>query len=427
MKLYSLITLSLFILIKTSPVRANVGPVYIVGEQIEANLATNVVLEKETIDVLLSPMSAKVVCHFYLRNTDAAERLTLAFPGKDVREEDIYEHTMKNFLVEINNVKVPAKYQSEFTRSSQALMYTLCGEYGWYIWEGAFPADEVVHICISYTAVNHNFGFTFNPYGNFVYVLATGSFWKDAIQQLDITVQFSGMHICQVTDFVPQPGAVNPDMSMSWHFKDLEPTWESNLHLWYEIELFKPNNDLAFAEYSTKLKSKEIQKKLIQLDFHGFETYTKNAVTSAYDQNDKTVLKILLHDSFLKVGEEFEMRKVWQDAIKVYQWYKDSFGDILCDLRPYSILSLRLAECYTQIADTTNAIAFFEAGMDTVPMTRERYNRGLYHMFHGDKEEMLGLEPFDSKKSELWKPYFYSKGLNAYCTANIEVLKNTEK
>jgi hypothetical protein len=411
----------------TSPVLANVGPVTLVGEQIEANLATNVVLEKETIDVRLSPMSAKVVCHFYLRNTGAAEHLTLGFPGKDVREKDDQNRTMEDFAVEVNDRKVRTTYQSHFSRSSQSLMHTISEQYGWYIWKGVFPADEVVHICISYTAINHNFGFTFNPYGDFVYVLATGSFWKEVIHQLDINVQFADMHVCQMTDFVPKSGTVKADKSLSWHFEELEPTWESNIKIWYEIEMFRPNNDLPAAEFSTKLKSKDVQKKLVQLDFQGFEQLIKKAVASANDQNEKTLLRILLQDAFLKAGKEFENRKAWQEAIQIYQCYKDTFGDIQSDLRPYSILSLRLAECYNQVNDTTNALAYFEASMDRGPMTKERYDQGMYHMFFSDAEDMKKEIPFRSRKSEYWMHYFYSTGLNAYCTANIESLKNTAK
>ncbi len=130
MKFYGYGIAIVFVTLWTSSVLANVGPVFISGEQIEANMATQVVLERETIDILLSPMSAEVVCHFYLRNTGETEHLTLAFPGKDIQEGDIHNRTMNNFAVSIDGHQISTAYQTHFTRSPQAHMQTISSRYG---------------------------------------------------------------------------------------------------------------------------------------------------------------------------------------------------------------------------------------------------------------------------------------------------------
>lgn len=212
------------------PVSANVGPVYIAGEQISPNTKTNVVLERETIDILLSPMSAQVVCDFYLRNTGDTETLTLAFPGKDETEGDFRNQTMKDFSVAVNGSRITTTYQSDFKRNPNAVIHTVSEQYGWYVWESTFPSNRNIHIQITYTALNHNLGFTNNPYGGFRYILATGRLWKDTIGSLDITVRLSDMEVCQITDFRPKNGEVHPDQSMKWHFENFEPDENSKRH-----------------------------------------------------------------------------------------------------------------------------------------------------------------------------------------------------
>lgn len=418
--IYVIVALSM--LLETSGVLANVGPVFIAGEQIEANTSTDVVLERETIEVILSPMSARVVCNFYLRNTGEMERLTLAFPGKDGQEGDIQNRTMKDFVVSINGQQIPTTYQHQFKRSSHTLIHGVSERYGWYTWEHIFPADEQVHIRISYTALNHNFGFTYNPYGDFVYILATGSLWKDSVQRIDVVVRFAEMDICQITDFAPQTGTINLDKSLTWHFEDVEPTWDSNIYIWYEIDLFEPNPVFGYPETLTKFDPHDIQEMLVRLDFQTFEHLVSNAIEPTPVPGENIGFTMFLRDSLLNAGKVLEAQQEWHKAVQLYRWYKDTFGDIRSDLRPYSILYLRLAECYKHIGDRARAIAFFQASMDTEPMTKERYFQGLFNMFNVDAYRVQKHTPFRSKKSEQWKHYFYSKGLNEYCQRNIHAL-----
>jgi tetratricopeptide (TPR) repeat protein len=427
-------------LLTISTTFANVGPVFIAGKQIEANNATHVVLERETIDVILSPMSAHVVCNFYLKNTGATETLTLGFPGKDEDEGDMQNRTMKDFVVMMNDAEVETSYQQDFDRTSPEHPYRDFGRYGWYLWENTFQAGEYTHIKISYTALNHNFGFTYNPYGDFVYILATGSLWKDSIHSIDIVVRFADMDICQITDYHPQHGRVNLDKLLTWHFEDIEPDWESNIAIWYEIELFAPGFRVGAEWGLDELDGDTLKQLLLQENFETIqeriersEIVREKAETDPNDEWDypslQTIQEIALRniaDEILAVGTIWQKHEQWEEAITLYQWCKETYGDIRSDLRPYSILYLRLAECYRGMGNTARAIAFFQASMDTEPMTKERYFRGLQHMFYVEAERVQNDAPFRSKKSTRWKHYFYSKGLNEYCRINLDALGGHE-
>ncbi len=259
-----------------------------------------------------------------------------------------------------------------------------------------------------------------------MYIVATGSFWKDAIQHLDITVQFTDMHICQVTAFAPESGSVNLDQSLTWHFENFEPTWESNIHLWYEIDLFEPNSIFGYPDALATVEPQDIQFMLTMLDFQAFEDLVTDAVGPNPVPGENIGLTMFLRNSLLQAGSVLEEQQAWPDAIALYLWYKETVGDIRSDLRPYSILYLRLAECYKHIGDTARAIAFFEASMDTESMTKERYRRGLRHMFYVEADRQEKAAPFRSEKSNGWKRYFYSKGLNAYCQTNLEALRSSQ-
>ncbi len=433
MKRYFSLIFILTILWMATKGQADVGPVYILGEQIVANTASNVVLERETVEITLHPLNAEVVCHFYLRNTGEKEHLLLAFPGKseedDDRRGDIHaDWNMKSFQVQMNHQKVSTTYISNSKNYKNGIIQAISRFSGWYIWGWTFSPHQLVHIQISYTAFDRSHSYPINPYGHFRYYLSTGSFWKGPIGDVQVTVRFAEMNIWQVNDFSPRQGQVNADQSISWHFTNIEPDLHSDIKIWYEIDpLAKVPG--AFDRLGVdSLRSQGMEKLLMNLNFetlaekiHMFVKRLNEETGWGYESIYGVVLSNIERD-VLTAGKRFQQQKQWKKAIAFYVGFREKFGDIRSNLRPYSIFDIELAECYSAIGDTEKALTYYRASMDPAPLDEKRYKWGMFNMFNSDSKEMLKEVPFDSPKSRRWKHYFYSRGLNEYCRARIRAL-----
>jgi tetratricopeptide (TPR) repeat protein len=419
------------LLIYSSTGTSDVGPIRIIGKQIEFEDSTNVILERETVDILLSPGSAEIVCNFYLRNTGEPETLHIAFPGGDADrftdKERIYYRETKDFQVQVNDQHIATDYIKDYQNFTRTVLAD-SGWYGWYTWESVFPSNEEVHIIVSYTALHRNMGFTYNPYGDFEYILSTGSLWKGNIGTADISLRLQDMDICQITDFAPQNGSVHLDKTIQWHLVNFEPDPQSNIRIWYEIDLFDPSPDVGAALIFEYIDSLTFQGALTGPDFVAARTLIDQATDSVVasfgggnDTSREYVLRTLRRE-ILNAGSKFQEQGKWKKAIQLYSWYQKTYGDITSDLRPYSILQLRLGECYRHTEDFDKAKKAFMNSMDPEPLDEKRYVQGLNHMFDREVQRALERYPFDTSESGRWKQYFQSKGLNEYCRINIDSL-----
>lgn len=431
--IYKLLIVFFFVLTKAF---GDVGPITIIGESIELKNSTNVELVSEEIEITLRPGSANVLCDFYLRNTGKEEVVQIAFPGGEAESmgDEIWYRGTKDFRVFINDKEIKTIYHKQPPDSSREW-------YGWYTWATQFGASQSLHIRVTYKSTNRNFGYTYNPYGDFTYILETGANWAGKISEAKISIKFEDMDICQVTDFSPSNGVVNLNKTITWDLRNFEPDNSSNIKVWYEIDLFNTRTNPPYASFGWEyLKSKNAFELIEKLDFNKFLSFVDIAAKVEYDslewywseygevQRAKELIMEEIIPIILETCAKLEKQGKWLVVKKIYDWCLEIYKDIPSDLRPYSVLNYRLAECYKQIGDTTRALEYFKACMDTIEMTEYRYNKALKNMV-GEYEfdYIINDYPYNSEESNIFISYFLSKGLNEYCRINIEAMKTFKK
>lgn len=141
-----------------------------------------------------------------------------------------------DITIKVNGRTVPDRRELQPFLASEGSSYREQSEIPWAVFEVTFPPSQDVIIEVDYTIS----GYGYYPYEAFRYVLETGAGWYGTIGVADVIVRFP----YEVTeknidvknaDYAgygsPTSGGVLRGKEVSWHFEDLEPTWQENVQV----------------------------------------------------------------------------------------------------------------------------------------------------------------------------------------------------
>jgi len=141
---------------------------------------------------------------------------------------------IKSIAVKINGKTIQTKREMQPFFNNEMPSYHERIEIPWAVFDVTFPPAQDVTVEVVYT-VN---GFGYYPYEVFKYILETGAGWNGTIGVADIIVRFpyevseQNVWVNDVSGYtVPTSGRVLSGNEVRWHFENLEPTSEDNIHI----------------------------------------------------------------------------------------------------------------------------------------------------------------------------------------------------
>ncbi len=173
-------------------------------------------------------MAGHVEATFVMRNQGTEEEsFDVWFPlGALDRYGKI--NTVENFTAWVNDTLAETK---------QELMEGWWGGNLWATWPVTFPPGQDVVLRVAYDVLPVGYV----PYGTFHYILETGAGWWGPIGEGVVTfrlpyevTEYNAVIAPRPGDFIGPPNPPNFTVSgtdVIWHFTDLEPTREDNIHL----------------------------------------------------------------------------------------------------------------------------------------------------------------------------------------------------
>lgn len=226
----------LFIYLITNKARADVAPpeappgvVILPGNELtQVRMISEVVVL--TLDSVNLAPKARTTADFLMENQGSSdETMNVRFPliyGEALYYENIYPE-IKDFAVKIDGQNVQTHRITSKSEGSDRVI-------PWASFQVTFPVGKTVKISAVYTA----YGFGYEPFLTFRYILETGAGWKGTIGSGDIIVNLpyeaNEQNIILDNNNGFSKIAGPPTFSgnqVKWHFENLEPTNENNFQL----------------------------------------------------------------------------------------------------------------------------------------------------------------------------------------------------
>src|SRR5574340_829925 len=204
--------------------------------------STAVRMLAETVTLTVEPdpadpqrTTARTDAVFTMRNLGHAEesmsaRFPLSFP--DGSSDGYFKYPeIPSISVKIDGHNVPTK--REMQPPIEGSGYRERDEVPWAVFDVTFPMDRDVIVEVSYTADAYGY----YPQAILEYVLETGAGWYDTIGSADIIVRLpyeatpANILVEETNSISPStPDAVLVGNEVRWHFEELEPTSDDNIH-----------------------------------------------------------------------------------------------------------------------------------------------------------------------------------------------------
>ena len=148
---------------------------------------------------------------------------------------------IESIAVKVDGRTTPTSREMQpFMASEGPYSYPERDEIPWAVFEVDFPPNQVVNITVTYTVE----GYGYYPYETFRYVLETGAGWNGTIDSAQIILRLpyevnaKNVSLETVDGYSRSTaGGVISGNEIHWEFKDLEPTFESNL----QVEVLSPS------------------------------------------------------------------------------------------------------------------------------------------------------------------------------------------
>lgn len=208
----------------------------------EATTQVRMVAETVTLTISEDPADAenaiaKTEAIFTMRNLGAAEeKMAVRFPLS------FFNGNSDGFgnFPEIKQIAVKINGQSVLTRReiqpffNSEMSYHERDELPWAVFDVTFPPNQDVTIEVAYDV----YGYGYYPYEAFSYILETGAGWNGTIGSAEIIVRLPYEVSEKNLDLASQagygetsPNGVLSGNEIRWLFKDLEPTYQDNVHI----------------------------------------------------------------------------------------------------------------------------------------------------------------------------------------------------
>jgi hypothetical protein len=248
-----------------SPCFANDGPVYssITGNSVKLLDDSPIEMSEEDLRIDIHPERVEVSIDYVLRNTEnTTHNVSMGFPELCKREDDRiffnegYEScALLDFAITADGTSIPVTFKT----AEQAATPNI----NWHLHQVPFGPNEQKRVHITYWLK------PIDGPPSFYYVLSSAAGWKNAIGRIDATVTFHG-----TTSVYGIMGKINPPgyrideraNAIRWHFENLEPSRDDNIHFiygqkdtWGESFGQSASSDLIFCWDKTKSYFEERQ------------------------------------------------------------------------------------------------------------------------------------------------------------------------
>ncbi|MCI2229720.1 hypothetical protein MC378_11130 [Polaribacter sp. MSW13] len=141
-------------------------------------------MKSEDIYMQLYKGFATVKGNYYFKNTSTDTlKIKVGYPVNNVFENISFQH-------KANNVRVDGLYKIKgFINGKESTLYNKPNTVNdnWYVWEVAFPPNEITKFSVYFLANTNNAkileGYNTDNKNAFIYLIETGSLWKSPIKK----------------------------------------------------------------------------------------------------------------------------------------------------------------------------------------------------------------------------------------------------
>lgn len=209
---------------------------------------TNIVMDKEIIDITVKNGESKVSCQFFFHNTGEAVNLMMGFPSEEpgsnpdqypeneseqedtgldngdgdpeetVMDDNNYETSLYDFTTTIDGKPIPVTLKEGLTPegyNDKGLFYP-----DWYTWNMGFKAGEKVKVENSYKMTNSDDG---QGTQTVKYILRTGAAWKGPIGSVLVRMKLEDCYPNAVGFTGMQPTYIDNAGVICWQGENIEP------------------------------------------------------------------------------------------------------------------------------------------------------------------------------------------------------------
>jgi hypothetical protein len=227
-------TIVLFIVLTWAAVYADMAPATFSGVTLTITNNDAVRMKKEEVDIYYQGRYTQVKAVFVMENlTGETASLDIGFPITDLEDpESMFKDLVKgkerlfDFQVRENGRPVTSIVAQKIT---QKIPDRIDKKWLWFAWKQAFPPGETV-VDVEYRiSPNLSYGSCFK---NIYYILSTGALWRNNIGEARISVHFpKTITNEQVTSATNPANYAIEGNTVTWKFRDFEPTEKDNLQL----------------------------------------------------------------------------------------------------------------------------------------------------------------------------------------------------
>jgi len=314
---------------------SNIYPGMKPGQTIYPVNSEDIRLMKEV--VVVNTTEAKAI--YLLKNTrEKAISVEIGFPFQRYQEPSIrYESggIVQGDIDESFKIKVDGEEIDKIVKS-ESKIYDF--KYSWFV---NFKANETKEIECTYS-ISWSFDAEEYPVNSsFIYYTSTGSYWKDSIQQVDISIKLdkSISHYLKKGDIQlvlkPEGYKVIDNETVEWHFVN----WKPNEDIYIDVVKAVSKNAEVTAPSSMRQVVDYFHSKKIYEGSTRF--YTNNDLEKFGSNSDvaRFYIKVLRNEIFARHGRYFKSQDL-NSLFAITTWYKQNpnySDDMLNDIERKNI------------------------------------------------------------------------------------------
>ncbi|MCE5248914.1 hypothetical protein LLG96_01705 [bacterium] len=204
---------------------ANEAPVRAVGKTIQPRDDVPVRLVSENVRIMLSSKGASVHCEFNLLNEGPPDTVQVGFPRGWESDFDYFGAGTYGMNFKVTTLPVDPNF-SEI--SGEEMPW-------WKVFSVPFDSTG------KKITVFNDYAIRVNPFGlstfsdlYFKYIVKTGAYWKDTIQDAQFRIRLINIPFDQITKISPEGFTLEGD-TVTWHFTDFEPVADIEIFIMNDV------------------------------------------------------------------------------------------------------------------------------------------------------------------------------------------------
>ena len=207
-------------------IEANEAPIKSVGKTIQPRKDVPVRLVSEDVRIVIGSDEADVRCAFYLMNVGLPDTIEVGFPRG--WEGDLVEfEAFTDVPLEVKTLTSKPVYKTD----TEDLPW-------WNVFRVPLKGfGEITDVFNTYSTKLRKNGNLGSEDLTFRYIMKTGAYWKDTIEDASITVYLKYAEFDQITYISPK-GFERENNRISWHFMDFEPSQNIEISIMQDNQFF---------------------------------------------------------------------------------------------------------------------------------------------------------------------------------------------